>query len=308
MTAPSVAAVVVHWRHPEDTRTCLAALAAQSLPPRALYLVDNHSGQRPDTWPETADPTVTVLPQPGNRGFAEGANAGLRAALASEVEFVYLCNPDAVPDVEAIAQAVAATRDPAVGVVGSLLCRADAPDRIESAGMGIRPRLGRIRQRLAGQPRAAAGTRVRPVAAVSGGACLLRAATLRAVGLFDLAFFYFCEDVDLCHRIREARRQVVLAPRSVAWHQGGRSLGGRQAPERLYYSLRNQLYWLHKRRPHGRDGWSVRDGLVYAWHLAFLWSRSGMDLDAGWRMLHRGWEDFHRQVVGPLPAEPAPPR
>jgi N-acetylglucosaminyl-diphospho-decaprenol L-rhamnosyltransferase len=85
-----------------------------------------------------------------------------------------------------------------------------------------------------------------------GAACfLMRAAAVRNVGLLDEGFFFYGEEVDLCHRLRREFGQecgkVLLVPSVGVTHLGGRSTRSIPATARrhLFYSyvrLYRKLY------------------------------------------------------------------
>jgi hypothetical protein len=52
---------------------------------------------------------------------------------------------------------------------------------------------------------------------------MVRRDLLEALGGFDEGFFMYCEDKDLCRRIRAAGYDVRFEPEAVARHEGGAS-------------------------------------------------------------------------------------
>ena len=77
-----MAAVVLNWNLPDLTLECLAALAASDEPLRPIVVVDN--GSTDDSVARIqGTPDVDLHALSTNRGFAAGANIGLRAALAA---------------------------------------------------------------------------------------------------------------------------------------------------------------------------------------------------------------------------------
>jgi GT2 family glycosyltransferase len=58
---------------------------------------------------------------------------------------------------------------------------------------------------------------------VSGACMLVRRDVLERIGGFDERFFLYCEDMDLCARVRAAGHRVRYEPGATAWHEGGRS-------------------------------------------------------------------------------------
>src|SRR3954447_19748903 len=96
-----VAAIVLNYRHTEDTVACLAALQRSTCLDQRFLVVDNaapgpaHDRLREAVAAVTAPATdVTVLATGGNLGYAGGNNVGIRRALERRPEFLLLVNPD----------------------------------------------------------------------------------------------------------------------------------------------------------------------------------------------------------------------
>jgi GT2 family glycosyltransferase len=58
---------------------------------------------------------------------------------------------------------------------------------------------------------------------VSGACILARRSAMEAIGGWDERFFLYCEDTDLCLRLRAAGRAVAFEPRAVVVHEEGAS-------------------------------------------------------------------------------------
>jgi GT2 family glycosyltransferase len=58
---------------------------------------------------------------------------------------------------------------------------------------------------------------------VSGACMLVRRDVLERLGGWDEGFFLYCEDIDLCRRIRDLGLEVLYEPRATARHVGGGS-------------------------------------------------------------------------------------
>lgn len=266
--APSdlrVTAVLVNYRTPDLTLECLRALSRERGALGALdaIVVDGGSGDGSAevlggalSAPAFAD-WVTLLPMAFNGGFGWANNQAIRHALGrtDPPDFLYIVNPDAVPEPGALVRLVQALIDaPDAAAAGSLLVDE------EGRALGSAFRFPTVRGeflRGAGTPALGRLLRApiplvtapgdRPVEAdwVTGASVLMRAETLRQVGLFDEGFFLYFEEVELMHRFHRAGWRALHVPASRVVHAGGASTGVKNGA-----SAQRALpdYWFRSRR------------------------------------------------------------
>lgn len=230
--------VVVSWNGGAQLPACLDALERQTLPVRVV-VVDNASRDATRDVVERAR-GVTLIPLARNAGFAEASNIGIRHALAQGARFVGLVNPDVVvaPDwVELLVSA--ADAHPDAGLFGGLLVFEDDPTRVNSTGL-VMDAIGRVFDRDFGAPVATLDRADGPALGVTGGAVLLRADTLRRVGLLDPTYFAYYEDADLSLRAQRAGIGAMYTGAARAQHGFGRSVGP-GSPRQRYLLARNHL-------------------------------------------------------------------
>ena len=122
----TVATIILNWNGRPYLEACLSALMAQTYPIARVMLVDNDSSDDSLPFVRQAFPTVEVIANGGNVGFAAGNNVALRALMAETGErtadVALLLNPDVVLSptyVAALAATLAA--DPTIAVVGGKL-------------------------------------------------------------------------------------------------------------------------------------------------------------------------------------------
>jgi GT2 family glycosyltransferase len=220
--------VVVSFNSRDRLRNCVAELAA--LEGVHVTVADNASSDRSlDT---VADLPVEAIALPRNGGFAYGCNAGWRAGGAP---FVLFLNPDATIDERSLRRLAAVLEeDERVGLAAPRILEADG-----SLDFSQR-RFPRLRSTYAEAlllhrlfPRALWTSEMvrRPDAYerasspewVSGACMLARRSLLERLGGLDEGFFLYCEDKDLCKRIRDEGYDVRYVPEAVAVHEGGAS-------------------------------------------------------------------------------------
>jgi GT2 family glycosyltransferase len=157
---------------------------------------------------------------------------------------VLLLNPDAELRAGGLAELLAtANRHPEAGIVG---CRID-----DAEG---RPwfRSGRVpRWTLTGFHCAAPAASEHQAGFVTG-ACMLIAGDLLSAGLrFCPDYVLYCEDADLCERVRQLGRQVWITQQATAVHVGGGSQPGARvlgelSAERLYWLTRAKVMFAQR--------------------------------------------------------------
>lgn len=213
-----VIVVVLNWNGWHDTLECIASLQKLNYPNVELTVVDNGSTDGSQAWIEAQFPDVRVIQTGTNLGFGGGCNVGIRNALESGADYIWLINSDATVDQNSLAALVAlADAQTCVGAVGSVLYEFDRPEQIQLWGGGrVNLWLGTSRHQIA------------PAALdfISGASMLLRREAIEQVGMFDdQAFFMYWEDSDLCFRLRQFGWQLAVAEDSRVWHKLSASLG-----------------------------------------------------------------------------------
>jgi GT2 family glycosyltransferase len=214
----SVFIVVLNWNGWQDTIACVQSLLRLKYADFRVLIIDNGSTDGSQDQLQAALPGVDLLQTGANLGFGGGCNVGIRHALASGAEYVWLVNSDATVDPDALAAMVKlADQNPEVGAVGSVLFDAGTVDQVQLWGGGrINLWLGRSNHCVSGGA----------IDFVSGASLLLRRAALEEVGLFDEeSFFMYWEDTDLGFRLRNAGWRLAVAPDSHIWHKQSASLG-----------------------------------------------------------------------------------
>jgi N-acetylglucosaminyl-diphospho-decaprenol L-rhamnosyltransferase len=222
--------VVVSYNSGGTLRGCVAELA--QMPGIDVTVVDNASPENPVG--AVADLGIRFVRADRNGGFSYGCNRGIAEGTAP---YILLLNPDArIEPTELHTLAAVLDAEPATALVAPRLLEPDG-----STAPSLR-RFPRFRSTLAQglllhrllptlddlvTDAAAYSVPGRPDW-VSGACMLVRRDALAAVGGLDERFFLYCEDTDLCKRLRDAGHEVRYEPGAVASHVGGQS-GSRSA-------------------------------------------------------------------------------
>lgn len=239
--------VIVNWNGGRFLDRCLSAVQAQTVIPNEILLVDNASSDG------SLDivrrfPSVRVLQQEMNLGFARGNNVAIQAS-AGESEWVALLNPDAFPDPHWLEAMLSATRNyPAFDVFGARLVKAQDPAILDGEGdafhiSGLVWRIGH------GKLLASCSGRYREVFSPCAAAALYRRNVLLKVGGFDEDFFCYVEDVDMGFRLRLAGHKSLYVPDAVVHHVGSATTGGQHSDFSMYHGHRNLVWTFVKDMP-----------------------------------------------------------
>lgn len=94
-SAPRATVIIVNWNGERFLRPCLEALARQTVTDFQTWVVDNDSRDGSVALLEREFPTVRVLRNDDNRGFAGGNNTALREVVTP---YAVLLNNDARPE------------------------------------------------------------------------------------------------------------------------------------------------------------------------------------------------------------------
>jgi N-acetylglucosaminyl-diphospho-decaprenol L-rhamnosyltransferase len=278
-----LAVVIVNHNAGDYLARCLDSVgAAAGGIDLEVVVVDNASSDGSVRLAEGRHPSVTVIRAGANRGFAAGANIGIRATTAP---FVFVLNPDAEIWEGTLASFVKLARErPRAGAIGPLVRNSDGtvyatgrvvPSVATAAGHAfLGPFLPSNRfsraYRMEGWDRVSE----REVDWISGSAMLLRREALDEIGVFDERYFLYAEEVDLFTRLRQAGWHVLFTPELEIVHEQGVSTGR----SRRMHLIHSRSVYLYFEKFHA-SGWR-RVLLPFAWvalraraEVVSLWDR-----------------------------------
>jgi GT2 family glycosyltransferase len=240
---PAVHLVIATWNRWDDLAECLQSLLASDYSALTIWVIDN--GSIDDTVPLLGQhfPTVHLIQNATNLGFGPANNQGIRAALEAGADYVMLLNNDTTIDPDTISSLVYAAEEHHPAVVAPPIYRYDAPEQLWFGGMRFRWNIYFVKL---GKQWGLDYSQPQEVHFVTGCAMMAPRQIWEKVGVFDEAFFMYYEDVDLCHRIREAGYSIWYIPHGRVLHKGSASTDGGQAPIKQLYQIRGAFQFLRK--------------------------------------------------------------
>ena len=199
---------------------CLEAVAAQTLAPARVIVVDSGSVDGSRAIAEAHGAEWHALP--ANNGFAAAVNHGI---ATSDSPYVALLNNDAVPEPGWLAALVEALeRDSGLSFAASrMLFTGERGVNAAGDGFDVRGRGGY--NRGIREPDGPRFDEPRIVFGACAGAALYRRTLFHDIGLFDEQFFLSWEDVDLDLRAALAGHRCLYVPTRDRAPRPGRVVG-----------------------------------------------------------------------------------
>lgn len=266
--------IVVSYHVRELLRRCLQSIAeGQGDLDVQIIVVDSGSDDGSAEMVSSEFPHVTLIARQENVGFPRGNNLGLSRALGRHV---LLLNPDTIVVGEALSQMVSYLDDHRrVGALGPQLRYPGG--QIQSSRRRFptvataffestwlepwAPQRLLARYRMLDHP----DDETVEVDWVVGAALMVRREVVRQVGFLDEGYFMYSEELDWCHRIRDAGWKVVYLPAAQVIHYVGKSSEQAVTARHIHFQRAKLRYF---RKYHGRAVSALLRAFLL---LSYLW-------------------------------------
>jgi GT2 family glycosyltransferase len=228
--------VIVVYNGMQWLQRCLISLK-HSETPVTVIAIDNGSVDGSQALIKTQFPEVLLIEEPSNLGFGQANNIGIKKALASGADYVFLLNQDAWIEPNTITGLIDIQKNnPEFGIVSPMHLNAlhtaldynfskyIAPDKCP--GLYSDLYINNIKE-------------VYPAAFMNAAAWLLSKECIKKVGLFDPVFFHYGEDDNYCQRVIYHDFKIGICPSLKIVHDRGDRKGtaikfGSQVRQRQY--------------------------------------------------------------------------
>ncbi|CAN7592978.1 glycosyltransferase family 2 protein [Rhizobium sp. LjRoot254] len=231
-----VSIIIPNWNGAHLLPGCLNSLRRQTFSDFIVYVVDNGSADNSLDLLASSYPEVSVLAHTSNLGFSAAINTGI---AADDSVYVVALNNDTEIDIDWLAALVdAMDQYPEAGLATSRIL--DFKDRniIDTIGdgyslTGLSFKIGsRCRNEVV-------ETQPFDVFGASACAAIYRRRMIEEIGVFDVDFFAYMEDVDLSIRARLAGYRCLSVPDAVVYHMGSASTGGTASAFSVRLTVKN---------------------------------------------------------------------
>lgn len=229
----SISVIIPTWNRAGLLQSALENLRQQTLAPAEILVADN--GSVDETAAVAAGFGTTRIALHRNFGFAAAVNAGISAA---KHEWILILNNDVELQPDWLERATEAAKQESAQFVTGKVLQAHAPERLDGtwdlvARSGCAWRCGW--NALDGP----AWSVRRPIEIASMTATMFHRSVFERVGLLDVRYESYYEDIDFGLRCALAGVTGVYEPSAVAKHLGSATLGS--GARMTYFVSRNQV-------------------------------------------------------------------
>jgi GT2 family glycosyltransferase len=235
--------IIVSWNVREDLLGCLKSVRDNK--PSDEYeviVVDNASSDGTVECIRREFPTVTLIANEQNWGFAGANNEGIQKA---EGQYILLLNPDTIVHKTSLDTLICfMDSNPNVGACGPKPLNIDGMTQASVRRFPtfrgalhrytILRNLGIFRKSYNNWLMKDFGyDKQTDVEQLMGAALMVRRSAIEQVGMMDERFFMYYEEVDFCYRLKQRGWRIVFVPEATITHLGGRSAGQVPAARRV---------------------------------------------------------------------------
>lgn len=230
----SVYLIILTWNHVLDTIECLDSVLKTSYSNFQVVVVDNASTDDTVKVIREKYPSVSLVENSENYGYAEGNNIGIRNALLNDPDYIFVLNNDTVIQPDTISVLIdELERNYDAIAVSPVSFYYDQPDKVYFAGGFISP-----------QGKAVHSTSIKEEESydtgwLNGCALMIRVEFLSSVGLFNPDYFLLFEDTDWSIRARKSGFSLRMVPKATILHKASASFQGQNSALLAYYYTRN---------------------------------------------------------------------
>ncbi len=251
MNKNRLAIAILNWNGKKWLEKFLP-IVVQHSPEADIYIIDNASEDDSVTFVENNFPSVKVIQNSKNEGFAAGYNSGLKNI---DAEIYCLLNSDVEVTQNWIPPMIALfDSDQSIAAAQPKILSYHNRNFFEYAGAGggfidnlgfpyCRGRIFNSIEEDKGQY-----DDETEIFWASGCSLFIRSKDFREQGGFDERFFAHQEEIDLCWRLKNSGKKIMYTGKSAVYHVGGGTLSN-QNPEKTFLNFRNNLSMMLKNLP-----------------------------------------------------------
>ena len=254
----NISLVILNFNGLGDTLDCLDSLKGIETGNHTLEIIviDNNSS---DGSQEALSKIkkITFFQNQKNLGYSGGNNIGIKYALKRKSDFILILNNDTVIHKDLIVYLV--ERSKSADII--------SPKIYFSAGFEfhkeryLKSELGKVIWYAGGkidweniignhigvdEVDRGQFNKSRDVDFATGACMFIKRKVFEKIGLFDLRYFLYLEDMDFCVRAKKAGFKIMYEPKAIIWHKNAQSVQGSGSSLQDYFITRNRLLFAFK--------------------------------------------------------------
>ncbi len=246
-----IAVVLLNWNGQKLLEQFLPTLVQYS-PEATIYVADNASTDDSVVYLKASFPTIKIIQNSSNLGFAGGYNAALQNI---EADILALVNTDIEVTKNWLAPIISTfENEPKTAIIQPKIRDYKNPEYFEYAGaaggfidyFGYPYCRGRIFNTIEKDTYQYEDDC--DIFWASGACFFIRNSVYKELGGFDSDFFAHQEEIDLCWRAKNKGYSVKYNSKSIVYHIGGATLN-QGNPKKTFLNYRNSLMMLTKNLP-----------------------------------------------------------
>lgn len=246
-----IAVVILNWNGKELLESYLPSVT-QFSDDAAIYVADNASTDESVAFVKTKYPSVKIIQNVSNGGYAKGYNDALKHI---EADVYCLLNSDVEVTPNWLHPIVQTFADfPKASIIQPKILDLKKKDHFEYAGAAggfidqlgypfCRGRVFQVLEKDEGQY-----DDIQEIFWATGACMFIKSDLFRELGGFDEDYFAHQEEIDLCWRAKNAGHRVYYVGTSSIYHLGGSTLSNMN-PKKTYLNFRNSLFSITKNLP-----------------------------------------------------------
>jgi GT2 family glycosyltransferase len=248
------AVVILNWNGKKFLEQFLPSVTRHTSSVAEIVLADNASTDDSVAFVQKNYPSITILVNKENGGYAKGYNDALKQ-LGHEY-FILLNSDVEVTEgwIEPLLERMDA--DPGIAAMQPKILSYHKKDEFEYAGAAggfidkygfpfCRGRIFETFEKDLGQY-----NDEQEIFWATGACLFVRASAYKEAGGLDEDFFAHMEEIDLCWRLKNLGHRILYSPASHVYHVGGGTLN-KANPQKTYLNFRNSITLLFKNHAPG---------------------------------------------------------
>ncbi len=296
----NLAIIILNWNGKNWLEKFLPSVISYSQNAE-VYVIDNFSTDNSVNFLQAQFPTVKIVRNDKNYGFAGGYNEGLKSV---DAEFYCLLNSDVEVTNNWIDPILNLFKtDPQIAAIQPKILSFTHKNYFEFAGAGggLIDNLGYpyCRGRVFDDVDEDKGQYDDETEIFwASGCCLfIRSKDFWEQNGFDERFFAHQEEIDLCWRLKNSGKKIYYTGKSKVYHVGGGTLN-KQSPQKTFLNIRNNLSMMLKNLPFPNLIWVLFSRMILDGAAAFYFAYKN-GFSHLWAVL-RGHFGFYTHIPGTL--------